>query len=69
MVDSGRKLHLYINDQNKGVLATSIPDPCYFVFDLFSHCTKVTKEASFYPLHPQQILFYESCYVWSKTPV
>lgn len=42
MVDSYDELHLFVDGQDKGVIASTVKDPCYFVFDLRSYCTKVT---------------------------
>ncbi|XP_076436776.1 neuralized-like protein 4 [Babylonia areolata] len=42
-LDSSRRLHLYVNGKDQGVVTTdTIPDPCHFMFDLFSRCTQVT---------------------------
>ncbi|XP_076436894.1 uncharacterized protein LOC143276281 [Babylonia areolata] len=42
-LDSSRRLHLYVNGKDQGVVTTdTIPDPCHFMFDLFSRCTRVT---------------------------
>ena len=38
---SDRGLHLYVNGTDHGVIGTDVPDPCYFMFDLFAYCTKV----------------------------
>ena len=40
-VDAKRSLHIYIDGRNEGVVAADIPDPSYFMFDLFSRCTQV----------------------------
>ena len=40
-LDSNRRLHLYIDGTDQGVIGTDVPDPCYFMFDLIGHCTKV----------------------------
>ena len=42
-VDTDRSLHLYVDGKDQGVVAPDIPDPCYFMFDLFSRCTKVLR--------------------------
>ena len=41
VVDTDRSLHLYVDGNDQGVVASHIPDPCYFMFDLFNYCTKV----------------------------
>ena len=41
-LDSARCLHLYVNCREKGLIAPDIPDPCYFMFDMFAYCTKVS---------------------------
>ncbi|XP_070176284.1 neuralized-like protein 4 [Littorina saxatilis] len=41
-VDTDRSLHLYVDGKHQGVVAPDIPTPCYFMFDLYSRCTKVT---------------------------
>ena len=41
VVDTDRSLHLYADGEDQGVVAPHIPDPCYFMFDLFDYCTKV----------------------------
>jgi len=38
---SDRGLHLYVDGTDQGVIGTDVPDPCYFMFDLYAHCTKV----------------------------
>ena len=40
-LSSDRGLHLYVNGTDQGVIGTDVPDPCYFMFDLFAYCTKV----------------------------
>ena len=40
VVDTDRSLHLYVDGKDQGVVAPDIPDPCYFMFDLYSRCTK-----------------------------
>ena len=40
-LDSDRALHLYVDGNDKGIIGTDVPDPCYFMFDLFGYCTKV----------------------------
>ena len=45
-LDSDRGLHLYADGSDadgsdQGVIGTDVPDPCYFMFDLFGYCTKV----------------------------
>ena len=40
-LDSDRGLHLYLNGNDQGVIGTDVPDPCYFMFDVIAHCTKV----------------------------
>ena len=40
-MDTDRSLHLYADGEDQGVVAPHIPDPCYFMFDLFDYCTKV----------------------------
>ena len=42
VVDTDRSLHLYVDGKDQGVVAPDIPDPCYFMFDLCSYCTKVS---------------------------
>ena len=42
VVDTDRSLHLYVDGKDQGVVAPHIPDPCYFMFDLCSYCTKVS---------------------------
>ena len=41
VVDTDRSLHLYVDGKDQGVVARDIPDPCYFMFDLYGYCTKV----------------------------
>ncbi|KAK7094663.1 hypothetical protein V1264_006183 [Littorina saxatilis] len=41
-VDTDRSLHLYVDGKHQGVVAPDIPTPCYFMFDMFAYCTKVT---------------------------
>ena len=41
VVDTDRSLHLYVDGKDRGVVTSHIPDPCYFMFDLYDHCTKV----------------------------
>ena len=41
VVDTDRRLHLYVDGNDQGVVAPDIPDPCYFMFDLSEHCLKV----------------------------
>ena len=41
VVDTDRCLHLYVDGKDRGVVASHIPDPCYFMFDLYDYCTKV----------------------------
>ena len=36
-----RRLHLYVDNKHEGVVAPHIPDPCYFMFDLYRYCRKV----------------------------
>jgi hypothetical protein len=38
---SDRSLHLYVDEQDRGVIANNLPDTCFFMFDLFARCTKV----------------------------
>ena len=38
---SDRGLHLYVDGTDQGVIGTDVPDPCYFMFDLYAYCTKV----------------------------
>ena len=40
-LDSDRGLHLYADGSDQGVIGTDVPDPCYFMFDLYGYCTKV----------------------------
>ena len=41
VVDTDRSLYLYVDGNDQGIVAPDIPDPCYFMFDLFDYCTKV----------------------------
>ena len=46
VLGSDRGLHLYADGSDadgsdQGVIGTDVPDPCYFMFDLFAYCTKV----------------------------
>ena len=41
LLDTYRSLHLYVDGKDRGLIAPYIPDPCYFMFDLFSYCRKV----------------------------
>ena len=41
VISSDRGLHLYVDGINQGVIGTDVPDPCYFMFDLITYCTKV----------------------------
>ncbi|XP_070176282.1 tripartite motif-containing protein 2-like [Littorina saxatilis] len=41
-VDTDRSLHLYVDGKHQGVVAPDIPTPCYFMFDMFWYCTKMT---------------------------
>ena len=41
VLDSGRSLHLYVGGKDQGVVAPDIPDPCYFMFDMWEHCQQV----------------------------
>jgi len=45
-LDASRKLHVYLNGTDLGVFGTDIPQPAYFVFDLYSYCTKVSLSLS-----------------------
>ena len=40
-LDSDRGLHLYVDGTDQGVIGTDVPDPCYFMLDLYGYCTKV----------------------------
>ena len=40
-LDSDRDVHLYLDGTDQGVIGTDVPDPCYFMFDLYGYCTKV----------------------------
>ena len=40
-LDSDRGLHLHLDGNDQGVVGTDVPDPCYFMFDVIAHCTKV----------------------------
>ena len=42
-LDRDRCLHLFVDEEKKGVVARDIPDPCYFMFDLAGYCTKVLR--------------------------
>ena len=41
VLNTDRSLHLYVDGTERGVVAPHVPDPCYFMFDLYSHCTQV----------------------------
>ena len=41
VLGSDRGLHLYVDGIDQGVIGTDVPDPCYFMFDLYAYCTKV----------------------------
>ena len=43
VVDTDRSLHLYVDGKDQGVVGPDIPDPCYFMFDLYAYCTKVLR--------------------------
>ena len=53
VVDTDRSLHLYADGKDQGVVASHIPDPCYFMFDLFNHCTKVLTVSLFLYYFPR----------------
>ena len=40
-LDTDRRLHLFVDNKHVGMVAPHIPDPCYFMFDLYWYCTKV----------------------------
>lgn len=41
LVDSSNYLHLYINGEDKGVVAKNVTLPCFAIFDIWSSVTKV----------------------------
>ena len=41
VLSNERSLHLYADGNDGGVIACDVPDPCYFMFDLWGYCTKV----------------------------
>ncbi|XP_042748180.1 neuralized-like protein 4, partial [Lagopus leucura] len=42
LVDSGSRLHLYVDGRDQGVAAGGIPQPCYVLIDLYGQCQQVT---------------------------
>ena len=41
LVDSGSRLHLYVDGRDQGVAAGGIPQPCYVLIDLYGQCQQV----------------------------
>ena len=41
VVNADRSLHLCVDGKDQEIVTPDVPDPCYFAFDLWSHCTKV----------------------------
>ena len=40
-MDSGSRLHLYVDGRDQGVAAGGIPQPCYVLIDLYGQCQQV----------------------------
>ena len=57
VVDTDRSLHLYADGKDQGVVARHIPNPCYFMFDLFNYCTKVFTVSLFLYYFSSLLLF------------
>ena len=46
---SDRGLHFYVDGIDRGVIGTDVPDPCYFMFDVYGYCTKVLCRSCYTP--------------------